>query len=119
MWNLLENVSLFNRLAGEDSEYDAHVHLSQMISVLGDPPETLIQREQMCRKAKLGRMIINQNGEKCETMNEFLGGGFFDKAGRTIRRDLVKERKTLSDAVTELAGQEKKQFLDFADSMLQ
>ncbi|KZZ90479.1 protein kinase domain protein [Moelleriella libera RCEF 2490] len=119
MWNLLENTSLFNRPAGEDGEYDAHVHLAHMISVLGDPPETLIRRERMCRKAKLGRIIINQKGEKCETMNEFWGGLFFDEAGRTIRRDLVKERKQLSDAVTELAGQEKKQFLDFAGSMLQ
>jgi len=36
MWNLLEDVSLF-RPAGDDGEYDAQVHLAQMVSILGDP----------------------------------------------------------------------------------
>ncbi|KND93789.1 Serine/threonine-protein kinase SRPK, partial [Tolypocladium ophioglossoides CBS 100239] len=38
MWNLLEDVNLFDRPAGEDGEYDPHVHLAQMVSLLGDPP---------------------------------------------------------------------------------
>ena len=39
--------------------------------------------------------------------------------GRIIRRDLIQEGAQLSDTVTELAGEEKRQFLDFAGSMLQ
>lgn len=81
MWNLLEDISLFNRPAGEDGEYDAHVHLAQMVSVLGSPPEALILRERMCRKVKLGRVVMNQKGKECETMNEFWGGPFFDEDG--------------------------------------
>jgi serine/threonine-protein kinase SRPK3 len=41
MWNLLENVSLFHRPAGEDGEYDAHVHLAQMVTLLGDRQKSL------------------------------------------------------------------------------
>jgi hypothetical protein len=91
MWNLLEDISLFNRPAGDDGEYDAHVHLGQMISILGDPPEILVQRERMCRKAKLGKVIINQKGKQCETMNEFWGGPFFDNDG-TLRNNLRNNR---------------------------
>ncbi|KID94346.1 protein kinase domain protein, partial [Metarhizium majus ARSEF 297] len=119
MWNLLEDTSLFNRPAGEDGEYDAHVHLAQMVSTLGNPPEALVQRERMCRKAKLGKIIISQKGKECETMNEFWGGPFFDQDGCIIRKDLVEEGKKLSDMVNELVGEEKEQFLDFAACMLQ
>lgn len=35
----------------------------------------------MCRKVKLGRVIMNQKGKECETMNEFWGGPFFDEDG--------------------------------------
>lgn len=39
--------------------------------------------------------------------------------GCIIRKDLVEAGKTLSDTVTELVGEEKEQFLDFAACMLQ
>ena len=95
MWNLLEDTSLFNRPAGEDGEYDAHVHLAQMVSILGDPPAAVIQREQMCRKAKLGRLIINQKGKECETMNEFWGGPFFDNDGTSRNAKLQIDQRRL------------------------
>jgi hypothetical protein len=38
--------------------------------------------------------------------------------GCIIRKELVEEGKKLSDTVTELIGEEKRQFLDFAASML-
>lgn len=46
----MEDISLFNRPAGEDGEYDAHVHLAQMVSLLGDPPKELIERERFFRQ---------------------------------------------------------------------
>lgn len=119
MWNLLEDISLFNRPAGEDGEYDAHVHLAQMVSVLGSPPEALILRERMCRKVKLGRVVMNQKGKECETMNEFWGGPFFDEDGCIVRKDLIEAGKELSGTVTGLVGEDKTQFVDFAASMLQ
>lgn len=78
MWNLLEDVSLFDRPAGEDGEYDAHIHLAQMVTLLGDPPEELIQRERFFRKHRLQKPVANPRGNECKNMNEFWGGPFFD-----------------------------------------
>ncbi|KJK74454.1 hypothetical protein H634G_10361 [Metarhizium anisopliae BRIP 53293] len=47
--NLMEGIGLFNRPAGEDGEYDAHVHLAQMVSLLGEPDEECIKRERFFR----------------------------------------------------------------------
>ncbi|KAG6112022.1 hypothetical protein E4U13_004495 [Claviceps humidiphila] len=119
MWDLLEDNTLLERPAGEDGAYDAHVHLAQMISILGDPPQALIERERRFREVTIGGTIINARGKKCSTMNEFWGGPFFDEDGCMIRKDLIKERKELSDTLTEVTGDEKERFLDFAASMLQ
>lgn len=81
MWNLLEDTSLFGRPAGSDGEYDAHVHLAQMVSLLGDPPKQLIRRERILRDHRLEKPVINLRGETCNTMNEFWGGPFFDDDG--------------------------------------
>lgn len=78
MWNFLEDISLFDRPAGEDGEYNAHVHLAQMVSLLGDPPEELIKREQLCSKIRLKTPVTNPRGKVCKNMNEFWGGPFFD-----------------------------------------
>ncbi|CAG9945608.1 unnamed protein product [Clonostachys rosea f. rosea IK726] len=119
MWNLLESISLFGRPAGEDGEYDAHVHLAQMVSLLGDPPEEVIQRERISRTHHLERPVMNLRGKECKTMNEYWGGPFFDDDGQILRKDLLTERIKLADMVTEMAGDEKEMFLDFASCMLQ
>ena len=76
MWNLLEDVSLFDRPAGRNSEYDAHVHLAQIVSLLGDPPEEIIKMERLYRKVSYP--IIDPHGKQCKNMNEYWGGPFFD-----------------------------------------
>ncbi|UKZ83811.1 hypothetical protein TrVFT333_011624 [Trichoderma virens FT-333] len=118
MWNLLEDVSLFDRPAGEDGEYNAHVHPAQMIALLGEPPEELIKRERLFREHRLDRPVLNSRGEEFRNMNEFWGGPFFDDNGQILRKDIVKESKKLADTVTELDGDEKEIFLDFASGML-
>jgi hypothetical protein len=137
MWNLLEDVTLFDRPAGEDGEYDAHVHLAQMVSLLGDPPDELIKRERNYRHHHLRTPVMSPRSKECKTMNEFWGGAFFDddskyydslseNSGRTyvlldriFRKDLIRGGKKLTDTVTELAGDEKGTFLDLASGMLQ
>lgn len=81
MWSLLEDISLFDKPANESGEYDAHIHLARIVSLLGETPETLVKRERLYRKARLGRTVLNVRGEACETMNEFWGGPFFDDGG--------------------------------------
>ncbi len=83
MWNLLEDISLFDRPSGEDGEYDAHVHLAQMVSLLGDPPEQLVNKERFCRTCQLANPIMNPGGKGCRTMNEFWGGPFFDDQSKS------------------------------------
>ncbi|KAI0103705.1 kinase domain protein [Nemania sp. FL0031] len=119
LWNLLEDVTLFERPAGEDGGYDAHVHLAKMTSLLGRPPEALITRERIYRSHKLPKPIVNPKGKVCKNMNEFWGGPFFDDDNQIIRRDLIERGKALADTVTQLAGNEKDMFLDFAGGMLQ
>ncbi|OIW34212.1 kinase domain protein [Coniochaeta ligniaria NRRL 30616] len=119
MWNLLEDINLFDRPAGEDGEYDAHVHLAQMVCLLGDPPEALIKREQLFRKHQLGTLVTNFRGKECRNMNEFWGGPFFDDHNQILRKDLIGGGKKLADTVTEFVGDEKEAFLDFASGMLQ
>lgn len=84
MWNMLEDASLFERPAGEDGEYDAHVHLAQMIALLGDPPAELIKRERLLREHRLPRPIVNLRGTEVSNMNEFWGGPFFDDDGESF-----------------------------------
>ncbi|KAI0877489.1 kinase domain protein [Hypoxylon argillaceum] len=120
MWNLLEDVTLFDRPAGKDGEdYDAHIHLAQMASLLGDPPDDLIIRERYFSQFRLGGPIMNLRGKECMTMNEFWGGPFFNDDNQLLCRDLLKGGKKLADTVTELTGSEKEAFLDLASIMLQ
>lgn len=81
MWNLLGNTDLFENLVGDDGEYDAHVHLAQMVTLLGEPPPLLLKREKLCRERKLDGVIVNPKGKECTTMNEYWGGAFFDEEG--------------------------------------
>ncbi|KID93619.1 protein kinase domain protein, partial [Metarhizium majus ARSEF 297] len=106
MWNLMEDVSLFDRPAGEDGVYDAHVHLAQMVSLLGEPDEELIKRERFFRNYRLEKPVINSRGKEYKNMNEFWGGPFFNDENNILRTDLVDGRK-LSDTITELVGDEK------------
>ncbi|GAB0144777.1 hypothetical protein EsHS_00005234 [Epichloe bromicola] len=112
MWNLVENVSLFDRPAGDDGEYDAHVHLAQMVSLLGEPDEELIKRERFFRNYRLEKPVVDPRGKECNSMNEFWGGPFFND------ENLVK-RTRLADTMTRVAGDEKHVFLDLASGMLQ
>jgi hypothetical protein len=82
MWNMLEDVDFFGRPAGKDGQYDAQVHLAEMVSLLGPPPEQVIETEQYFRTAYLRGAITNPRGRACATMNEYWGGPFFDENGR-------------------------------------
>ncbi|QLI67977.1 Serine/threonine-protein kinase AFC3 [Metarhizium brunneum] len=118
MWNLMEGIGLFDRPAGEDGEYNAHVHLAQMVSLLGEPDEECMKRERFFRNYRLEKPVVNSRGKECNAMTEFWVGPFFNDENDIVRTDLV-ERKRLEDTVTELVGHEKDVFLDFASGMLQ
>ncbi|UPL02699.1 hypothetical protein LCI18_013633 [Fusarium solani-melongenae] len=138
MWNMLEGVNLFKRPIANDSQDDAHVHLAEMVSLLGPFLEQVIETEQKFRKAYFRGTITNPQGRECATMNEYWGGPFSSGNGSSnsgipntymkrhwhsvldqiYRVDLVREGKRMGDMATELAGQEKDGFVDFAGNML-
>ncbi|KAK9437382.1 protein kinase domain protein [Metarhizium brunneum] len=118
MWNLMEGIGLFDRPAGEDGEYNAHVHLAQMVSLLGEHDEECMKRERFFRNYRLEKPVVNSRGKECNAMTEFWVGPFFNDENDIVRTDLV-ERKRLADTVTELVGHEKDVFLDFASGVLQ
>lgn len=91
MWDLLENKSLFERPAGEDSEYDAQVHLAQMISLLGPPPRELVKSERLYRGHRLKHPTMNHRGKLCQNMNGFWGGPYFDENGKCRHKPWGKE----------------------------
>ncbi|KAF3760060.1 hypothetical protein M406DRAFT_348693 [Cryphonectria parasitica EP155] len=110
--NLLEDVNLFEKPAGEDGEYDAYVDL------LGEPPEELVIRERYFRAHRLKEPVKDMHGKEYVTINEFWGGPFFADDNKIFRRDLLGRGKALANTITELSGEEKDLFLDFASDML-
>lgn len=56
-----------------------------MVSLLGDLPEELIEREKFFRNRQLKKPLINPRGKECKTMNEFWGGPFFEDSEFSIR----------------------------------
>ncbi|KAI5464115.1 hypothetical protein BGZ63DRAFT_411922 [Mariannaea sp. PMI_226] len=71
IWNLgplVKDMSLFERPAGEDGEYDAHVHLAQM--------------------HRLEEPMSNPRGDQCT---------FFDDDGKTFQEDLIDEGKNYKE----------------------
>ncbi|VUC34243.1 unnamed protein product [Clonostachys rosea] len=67
----------------------------------------------MCREHRLNEPFIDRDGKEC-----FNGGPFFDESGQMICHGLIREDKTLADTITEISGQDKKQFPDLASHML-
>ncbi|KAG6147150.1 hypothetical protein E4U22_000312 [Claviceps purpurea] len=117
MWSLVQGTDLFDGSVGDDGEYDAHVHLAQMITTLGRPPPLLVKRERLCRENKQSD-LVSPKGKECETMNEYWGGPFFDDDGCMIRKDLIKEGKMVPQLLTELTNEDKTQFLRLLGDMI-
>ena len=52
-----------------------------MVTLLGDPPEEVVERERLFRGHQLDKPWINPRGEECSNMNKLWGGPFFDDDG--------------------------------------
>ena len=81
---MLENTSLFGRPAGEAGEYDAHVHLAQMVSLLGPPPPKLVMRERVFRQFEVDAEVYNARGQGFRNMNKFWGRPFINENGKVV-----------------------------------
>lgn len=88
MWNLLEDVNVFNGLFDANGQYDARAHLAQMISLLGPPPKELLEREKEYRDLTFEDAVPNPKGLMVKTVCEYWGGPFFDDNGRYMQNEL-------------------------------
>lgn len=83
IWRMMQGSDLFetDAMRDEDSNYDTHRHLVQIISYLGPPPRELVMRERQCRGVMASESVINSQGKLCNTVCEYWGGPFFDDDG--------------------------------------
>lgn len=84
---MLESTSLFGRPAGETGEYDARVHLAQMVSLLGPPPLKLVMRERVFRQVKVNAEVYNARGQGFRNMCKFWGEPCFNNEnGKVVQK---------------------------------
>lgn len=67
-----------------------------MVSLLGDLPEELIEREKFFRNRQLKKPLINPRGKECKTMNEFWGGPFFEDVSKLEYHVITNHRGQVS-----------------------
>lgn len=77
MWALASGDNLFRGVHREDGEYDAAMHLAQMIAVLG-PPEADLIRNQTNSYHCWTTDNANEQGERWTDANTLFGGPFFN-----------------------------------------
>ncbi|KIK04540.1 hypothetical protein K443DRAFT_646938 [Laccaria amethystina LaAM-08-1] len=94
LWDLLENKPLCHGLHPRHGEYSSHVHLAQLIGLLGHPRKELLNRGKYTDR-------------------------YFETDGEFKSKNLIPRGHTLVNSVASLQSQDRMQFLVFARKMLQ
>ncbi|KZF23939.1 kinase-like protein [Xylona heveae TC161] len=96
LWELLNETSLLDGLDSNNSEYSQVTHFTQMIALLGPPPQSLLDRADKDIYSKL-----------------------YSEDGCFIYQDLVPSTEyTFANRTPFFEGAEKQQFLEFASKLL-
>ncbi|QPH01212.1 hypothetical protein C2857_005411 [Epichloe festucae Fl1] len=94
LWELLEGKRLFNPFESQNgNEYDDMLHLAQLTALLGPPPKHL---------STAGRR----------------SSMFYNPDGTFKKPELVPKDLSFENAVTEIRGDEKRKFIEFAKRMI-
>ncbi|KAJ6190531.1 hypothetical protein N7519_000552 [Penicillium mononematosum] len=117
LWDMIEGKELFRHIHDEQGHYDAKLHITEMIALLGPPHPEVIQRYQYMREYSWPQSVRREDDRVCGTAEEYFGGPFFDNNGRFLYEDMIPDRK-LGDTVSFLGGEEREAFLDLAKQML-
>ena len=80
----MEGTDLFTNLKDEQGHYNAHLHLAQMVALLGPPPMALLKRERSFRKLTFKPEIQSPEGRKCSNACQYFSGPFFDDNGMVV-----------------------------------
>ncbi|RHZ60663.1 hypothetical protein CDV55_105267 [Aspergillus turcosus] len=117
IWDIMQGKELFQQVHDKQGRYDAKAHLAEMIALFGGPPQELISRAQSMLGYKWPEPIRGEDGEVCESAEQYFGGPFFDANGKFMYDDLIPDRK-LIDTVPFLEEKEREGFLSFVKMML-
>ncbi|KAH8691546.1 kinase-like domain-containing protein [Talaromyces proteolyticus] len=136
LWDMIKGKELFRHIHDQKGQYNAKLHVAEIIALLGPPPPEIIQRYQYMREYSWPEPVRREDDRVCETAEEYFCGPFFDNdgitgfpisnellsgsrhiSGRFLYEDLIPNRK-LGDTVSFLEGEEKEGFLDLTKKML-
>ena len=120
---MIEGKELFQHIHNQQVQYDAKLHVAEMIGLLGLPPPEILQRYRFMREYTWPEPVRREDGKVCQTAEEYFCGPFFDNngtirfpisykllldsrniSGRFLYEDLIPNRK-LSDTVSFLEGE--------------
>lgn len=78
---MINGKELFQHIHDPQGDYDAKLHIAEMIALLGPPPPEIIQRYQVMKEYLWPQPVKREDGRACKTAEEYFCGPFFDKNG--------------------------------------
>ena len=66
-----------------NGQYDAGLHLAEMIALLGPPPRELLSKSKAMSEHNWPQPVRNDSGKLCSNAQEFFCGPFFDVEGES------------------------------------
>lgn len=134
-WNILGSKELFQQVHNRNGQYDAKLHLAEMIALLGPPPRVLLAKSKAMSEHNWPQPVTNSTGKLCKNAQEFFNGPFFDAEGglttisyvRTCHTDCVQDEflhselipsQSLEDTALFLGEKDREAFLSFVRQML-
>lgn len=78
---MIEGKELFQHIHNQQGQYNANLHVAEMIALLGPPPPEIIQRYQYMREYSWPEPVRRDDGRVCRTAEEYFCGSFFDNNG--------------------------------------
>lgn len=94
---MIEGKELFRHIHDQQGRYDAKLHMAEMIGLLGPPPQEVMHRYQYLRDYSLPEPVRREDGTVCKTAEEYFGGPFFDKKGKSLTSHLEQIGPNLPD----------------------
>ncbi|KAG5985246.1 hypothetical protein E4U55_007871 [Claviceps digitariae] len=118
IWELLAGSSLFSQ--PKTQQYSAAQHLADMISLLGEIPPLLVQRERDMRHWKWSPAVNGPGDRLYNNAAELFGGPFFDDDGKFMYNHLVNPARSLENELPECIQKEQRPelFIAFIKKML-
>lgn len=116
-WNILGSKELFQQVHNRNGQYDAKLHLAEMIALLGPPPRVLLAKSKAMSEHNWPQPVTNSTGKLCKNAQEFFNGPFFDAEDEFLHSELIPSQ-SLEDTALFLGEKDREAFLSFVRQML-